>query len=537
MIVKEITRIPRAENPEQVGVSSAEFCALLDDLKESGIDNHSVMVIRHDKVAAESYTDPYKADTPHAMYSVSKTITATAVGLAIDEGYFSLDTHVMDFFPDYEPKVADARLNEMKIRHLLTMTSGKNPSWITDKTKPDWIKTFFNAPWISRPGEAFLYVNDNIYMLCVILNRATGLSVTEFLEPRLYQPLGIKTPFWETDHNGVECGAWGICLSTEDLAKIMLCYKNGGKFEGKQILPENWVKEASAIQTMNDYGSKPCTSSGYGFCLWHNGLERGYRADGMFSQFGIVMPKYDAVIVMTDGEVDEQKTRDCLWRHIPNIFIDEADERTVPEEEFDEKIARAEPVQSASMHTEMEKKINGRTIRFKKNLLLNIAGFPMSVLPFAATYMMKIHCGNIDKVVFNFDESECIMEWSEGKYRNKIVCGMDGHYRYNHISLAEVPFTVCCSAEWKDGETLEVWIRPLQSVACRHLNFRFKGNYVRMKPSTVASLERMACNLAEALPSVMPNKALAKVGAVLMHKLWPVMEPTHRGILLPKSKK
>lgn len=538
MIVKEITRIPRAENPEQVGVSSAEFCALLDDLKESGIDNHSVMVIRHDKVAAESYTDPYKADTPHAMYSVSKTITATAVGLAIDEGYFSLDTHVMDFFPDYEPKTPDERLNEMKIRHLVSMTSGKNPSWLTDKTKPDWIKTFFNAPWKDRPGEAFFYVNDNIYMLCVIIKRATGLSVTEFLEPRLYQPLGIKTPFWETDHHGVECGAWGICLSTEDLAKIMLCYKNGGKFEGKQILPENWVKEATSIQIDNsEYSKAGDASSGYGFCLWQNSLKGSFRADGMFSQFGIVIPEYDAVLVLTDGEVDEQKTRNCLWRHVPKMFIEESDERTMDKDEYDTKIVRSEERQQVSMRTDMEKKIDGRTIRFRKNLLLNIIGFPMSVLPFAATYMMRIHCGNIDKVVFNFEESECIMEWSEGKYRNTVVCGMDGHYRYGKISLAEVEFTVCCSAEWKDGETLEVWIRPLQSIACRHLNFNFKGNYVKMKPSTVSSLEAMATNLANGVFEIVANKTIAKIAGAAMRKAWPILEPAHRGILLPKSKK
>lgn len=534
---KEIKRIPRANSAEEVGVSSAEFCSFLDDLKNSGIDNHTLMVIRHGKVAAESYSDPYTVDTPHAMYSVSKTITATAVGFAMNEGYFTPETSVMDFFPDYKPKRPDPRLNELKICHLLSMTSGKNPSWLKDTRRHDWVKMFFDAPWVSRPGEKFLYVNDNIYLLCVIIKRATGMTVTEFLTPRLYEPLGMNVPSWETDHNGIECGAWGICLTTEDLAKIMLCYENGGKFEGKQVLPESWVNEATSIQVNNSYnGSEADINSGYGFCLWQNSVHGSYRADGMFSQFGIVLPEYDAIVIVTDGEVNETKARNCVWRHVPKIFIAEGSPATETEEEFKQKTTRSEEIQQVTVRSTLERKIDGKVIRFRKNILLNLIGFPMSVLPFAATYMMKIHSGNIDKVTFRFGEDECVMEWSENKDRNSVVCGMDGRYRYDKIRLAEVDFTVCSTASWKDSETLEVWIRPLQSVARRSLKFNFIGSYVRMKPSTSASLKDMAYSLADSLDEIIPNKIIAKIGSVFMHKAWPLLEPTHRGILLPPKK-
>lgn len=537
MNVQKNNRIPRADSAEEVGVSSAEFCNFLDDLKNSGIDNHSLMIIRRGKVAAESYSDPYTADTPHAMYSVSKTITATAVGFAMDEGFFSPDTPVMDFFPDYRPKKPDARLDELKIRHLLSMTSGKNPSWLKDTRKPDWVKMFFNAPWVSRPGEKFLYVNDNIYMLCVIIKRATGMTVTEFLTPRLYEPLGMKIPSWETDHHGIECGAWGICLSTEDLAKIMLCYENGGKFNGKQVLPEKWVQEATAVQVNNSYnGSEADINSGYGFCLWQNSVKGSYRADGMFSQFGIVLPEYDAIVIVTDGEVNEQKARDCVWRHIPKIFIEEGSELTEPKDEYDKKIHRFEDVQQVSIRSATERKIDGRVIKLQKSILLNLIGFPMSVLPFAATYMMKIHIGNIDNVSFRFGENECTMEWTEQKDRNSVVCGMDGHYRYGKIRLAEVDFTVCCSAAWKNEDTLEVWIRPLESVARRSLAFTFNGCFVKMKPSSVASIKDMAYGLADSVADVVPNKIIAGIAASFMRKAWPLLEPVHRGILLPGKK-
>ena len=125
------------------------------------------------------------------MYSVSKSFTSTAIGFAVEEGLLSLDAKVIDFFPEYRPAQPDEKLEKMTVRHLLTMTSGKNPSLLLDKTKDRWIKDFFNAPWISEPGEMFLYVSENIYMLCAILVRVTGISVTEFLTPRLYEPLGM----------------------------------------------------------------------------------------------------------------------------------------------------------------------------------------------------------------------------------------------------------------------------------------------------------------------------------------------------------
>lgn len=165
MRVLEREYLPRSASPEEAGVSSVAVAAFMEDMKKSGIENHSFLILRHGKVAAECFFAPFTRDTPHAMYSVSKSFTSTAIGFAVEEGLLSLDAKVIDFFPEYRPAQPDEKLEKMTVRHLLTMTSGKNPSLLLDKTKDRWIKDFFNAPWISEPGEMFLYVSENIYML------------------------------------------------------------------------------------------------------------------------------------------------------------------------------------------------------------------------------------------------------------------------------------------------------------------------------------------------------------------------------------
>ena len=192
----------------------------------------------------------------------------------------------------------------------------------------------------------------------------------------------------------------------------------------------------------------------------------------MFSQFGIVFKDYDAQLVVNCAEVSEQKTRDCIWRHFPGAFLEEGETVDAPTVNLKAMCDEAAlPMQLASFHSELEKCIEGKTIRMRKKILINLIGFPVSVLPFAATYMTKDRAGNIDRIRLHFAEDECTMDWVEGDEENSVVCGMDGHYRYGQIRLGQIDYTVCCTAAWKDDETLDIWIRPLQTIAVRKLNF------------------------------------------------------------------
>ena len=522
--------IPRANSPKEVGVSSKIVKAFLDDALEKGYEYHSLMVIRHGKVAVEWYNEPYNKDTPQAVYSVSKSFTSTAIGFAINEGLISLDTRLVDIFPDYPPKKPAEKFERLTVHNLLRMSSGKQPSFLTDKSKVDWIEDYINSPWVFEPGEKFLYINENIFMLSAIINRVTGMTMREYLTPRLFEPLGIDFPFWETDRNGIEAGGWGLYLKTEDIAKLTLCYVQKGMYNGVQVIPAEWAELATARQIENSQ-NRPGTdaSYGYGYCFWKNSIdETSFRADGMFSQFGIGIPEYDAVVTVTSAVTDETGCLEYLFNYFPKAFreTDENEEQIVN--------TMVEPLFSSD-RPELEKVITDRYIKFRKNLLLNLTGFPVSVLPMAVVYMLTDKPGNIDMVKFDFKDKECSMTWSEGLETNTIILGLDGHYRYSKITLGNIDFTVCANAIWLDNESLLVTIRPIQTVAKRNLIFEFKPkDKVIMIPSSSPSGAEILNNLGGFFEQMIPNKTILNLFNKLMKVAAIVMEPKHHGKFIEK---
>lgn len=530
---QEQYRIPRASSPEEVGVSSKMTEAFIKEVEESGLELHSLMVLRHGKVAAEWYNAPYGSDTPNAMYSVSKSFTSAAIGFAVHEGILSLDDKVVDFFPEYPPRRPHPNFDLMTIRTLITMTSGKQTNILNDRTKMDWVESFINSPWAFTPGEKFLYVNENIFMLCACLCKRTGISVTEFLTPRLFEPLGIEVPFWETNNAGVEAGGWGLYIKTEDLAKYMLCLQNGGEYMGRQVLPKEWVEQATSNQlNCQQPGHDKDGTHGYGFCFWMNDTEpASYRADGMFSQFGINFPSLDASVITTAAVANEPELREHIWNYFPAAFLDE-EAKKEPVVIKNGVLESFEP----SKRSPREAEIANRTIHFRKKLILNIAGYPASVLPLSVTFMLSAKTGNIDNVSFAFGDKECTFNWSEGRESNTVLCGMDGRYRYDTMRLAGMNFKVCCHAKWSDDDTLEVHIRPIETIAKRKLRFSFgkTNNKVLMQMYSTPTMDQMLKFFQSMLPELIPSKWLSDI-AVCAAKHVPgewvrwLLEPNHHG--------
>lgn len=522
--------ILRAKSPQSAGVSAKVVNEFFKNAEEKGLDYHSLMVIRNGKVAVEWYNEPFDKNTTHSMYSVSKSFTATAVGFAVSEGLISLDDKLLDFFPEYAPENPDGRFEKLTVHNLLRMSSGKQPSFLSDKGKVDWIEDYINSPWVFEPGEKFLYINENIFMLSAIVNKVTGMSMREYLRPRLFESLGIDFPFWETDRNGIEAGGWGLYLKTEDLAKFMLCYLKGGKYKGEQVIPAEWVRLASSKQIDNEY-NRPGTDSsyGYGYCFWldHFG---GYRADGMFSQFGIAFPQHNAVVVVNSSITEEQAGLDGIFEFFPRAF-EEADEDT----ELETNVA-VPPV--LSVHPAKEQEIQDRYIKFRKKILLNLVGFQVSVLPLAVTYMMSDKAGNIDMVKFDFNGEECTFRWSEGNEHNKIMLGMDGHYRYSTMTLGQIEFKVCSNASWIDDETLLVSIRPIQTVGKRNMVFNFRANdKVVMTPSSTPYVGDILATLGGFFDQMIPIKPVCEVFKKVVQLLPPLVEPKHYGKFIEGIKK
>lgn len=522
------TDLEYAAFPEQVGVDSKTLHAYLDDVLEQGFEAHSILVLRHGKVAYAHWRAPYAPDIPHTMYSVSKSITATAIGLAAEEGILTLDTKVLDVFPEHRPKKPDPWLEEMTVRHLVSMTAGKDVSIFANKAAGDWVGQFFASKWEFEPGKGWKYINENIYMLSAIIHKLTGSGLLAFLQPRLFQPLGITRPlFWETDEKGIEAGGWGLYLTTEELAKIVLCYQQMGKYAGNQIVPEAWVREATAWQADNSRNQDIDSCAGYGYCFWRNALPNSYRFDGMFSQYGFVFEDYDAALVLTNCEMDQVVVRECVARHFPKVFI--AENETPLQDGCTDLALPALPDLAAKPHSTVEQTIEGREIHFRRNRIVNIVRNPMSVLTLAALYMSADKAGNIDKLSFRFQKDACEMRWSEGKETNSVLCGMDGTQRRSPICVGGLHFTAACSAAWADENTLDVWVRPLESVCERRMRFCFSGNKVTMHPSSMPTTKSSMDYLAGGIGSFFKNPLIVKILGFGMRLLPLIVEPTHRG--------
>ena len=324
------------------GKASAEmdaaFAAYLQAVADSAEDLHSVMVLQHGKVLEEHFFVP---DTAHVLHSVSKTFTATAVGFAITEGLLSLDDRIVDLFPESVPENPSDTLRRMTVRHLLTMNSGHatDPTSATRRKDADWVGAFLSWPVVYEPGTCYCYNSLGTYVLSAAVQKVTGQKVVDYLDTRLWQPLGIEKPVWQESPAGVNTGGWGLYLRTEDLARMGLCLLNGGKFAGKQVIPASWVAEMSAKQVpsvnagINERQMKafqadpespfrlnfePATNDwvqGYGYQMWRC-RHGAFRADGANGQYIIVLPDKDAVIVTTADIRNMQQELNLIWDNL-----------------------------------------------------------------------------------------------------------------------------------------------------------------------------------------------------------------------------
>lgn len=313
--------LPRS-TPEAQGVSSAVIREFIETANKDVDSMHSFMLVRHGHVVAEAWWDPESADKPHVLWSLSKSFTSTAVGLAIAEGKLSLDDHVLKFFPDDAPPEPSENLKAMQVRHLLSMSCGHKDEPKLNSQTP-WVKTFLAHPVPHKPGTHFRYNTPGTYMLSAIVQKVTGKTVLEYLKPRLFDPLGIRDPRWDKSPQGISIGGYGLFVRTEDIAKFGQLYLQQGKWSGKQLVPADWIKQASSKQVSN--GSKPNSdwNQGYGYQFWRC-RHGAFRGDGKDGQFCIVLPEQDAVIAITAKTRNMQAELNVVWDKLLPAFHDQA---------------------------------------------------------------------------------------------------------------------------------------------------------------------------------------------------------------------
>ncbi|WP_205864607.1 serine hydrolase domain-containing protein [Planctomonas sp. JC2975] len=318
----------RTSTAEAEGVDPAGIRALIDAYDaDPAIDPHALIVVRHGAVVASAQWAPYATTRPQLVYSLSKSFTSTAAGFAAAEGLLDLDTSAVDYFPEYADSVAPES-RRILVRHLASMATGHLQDMIVsfwqDREHP--IRQFFATPPEREPGTVFTYNQLATYTLGVIVQRRSGQRLTDYLQTRLFEPLGIPPLGWQQQPADVELGFSGLFAPPEAIAKLGRLYLDGGVWDGERLLPEWWVKEATSLQVANATPGDPLApesdwAQGYGFQFWMS--RHGFRGDGAFGQFCLVLPEQDAVVAITAQVHDMQQELNLVWEHLLPAFHDE----------------------------------------------------------------------------------------------------------------------------------------------------------------------------------------------------------------------
>lgn len=458
--------------PEQVGVKSSAITAFINEINENNLGLQSFTVVRHDKVCAQGFFKPYNKDIPHVLYSMSKSVTSTAVGFAVSEGLINLNDRVVKFFPEY--LMSERPFNRMiTVRMLLTMHSDKLITVLDEKGGTDWVQNFFNAPFLLPPNTKFNYISENTTMLSAIITKVTGMSVIDYLYPRIFEPLGIEKPFWESDGKGNNAGGWGLYMKSEDLAKFFLPYIHGGKWkDGTQIIPEIWVKEATRKQVDSVSDGYIDNMMGYGYQFWRNPVPNSYRADGLFGQRCFMFPEYDALVVLNCGEAEDYKVMKIFWKYFPECFgYGELPENKAEYQQMLDTIdnCSVEDLPKSERNRELEEKISGRLITCKTSEFV-------SVVSITITQMWFKKPGEISEMKLTFDDEKLTFYWKEKEYENTIDVGLNGEYGISKMTLGDVTYHAYSKAAWKEDGTLDLWIRPIETSHVRKFNFRFNDD-------------------------------------------------------------
>jgi CubicO group peptidase (beta-lactamase class C family) len=335
--------LPRS-TPADEGVDPAAILGFLDDLDERpDIEMHSLMVLRHGRVVAEGWWAPYTAGRPQLLYSLSKSFTSTAAAFAQAEGLLDLDDTVVSHFQEFAADITDPRSRSMRVRHVASMASGHTQETLREALERDPeepVRGFLLIPPDRDPGTVFAYNQPCTYTLGSIVQRNAGMPLTRYLRPRLLDPLGIGPVGWHTFPPGREQGFSGLHARTEDIAKLGLLYLQQGQWEGTQLIPKEWVAEATSMQVSHLEDASSDWQQGYGYQFWMS--RHGYRGDGAFGQFCVILPEQDTVIATTAYTLDMQGMLDAMWSHLlPGIGTASGDAASA-HEQLRARLARLE---------------------------------------------------------------------------------------------------------------------------------------------------------------------------------------------------
>ncbi len=455
------SQLPYA-TPETQGIASSAILAFVEAAERQLESLHSFMLLRHGQVLAEGWWAPYEAERLHMLFSLSKSFTSSAIGLAVAEGRLSVDDRVLSFFPEDAPANPSAHLVAMRVHDLLSMSTGHaqdTTPYLRQQPDRNWAKAFFARPVEHTPGTHFVYNSGATYMLSAIVQQLTGATLLEYLRPRLLTPLGIEQATWETCPRGINTGGWGLKIRTSDIARFGQMYLQKGVWQGTRILPEAWVEAASKAQVSNPNEPNIDWRQGYGYQFWrcrHN----AYRGDGAFGQYCVIMPDQDAVLAITSGLGNMQPPLDLVWELLlPAMQPTPLPEDPAAHAALKQKLAHlALAPQQGRKTSPLAAEVSGRTYVFDANdqgvkttsLDFDAAGCTLTVKDTTGTHELRATSG----------------EWLKGS--TTLIDGMpqpiaasgawtsDDTYVIR-LSFYETPFIPTITYRFSAGELAVVW--------------------------------------------------------------------------------
>jgi len=458
----EPTPFPRSA-PEAQGIRSSAVLAFLDAVERDVRDLHSIILLRRGTVVAEGYWGPYGPTYPHMLFSLSKSFTSTAIGLLVAERRLSIDESVLRYFPEEAPAEPGDHLRAMRVRHLLTMTTGHDadPTALIRQSGQSWASTFLTQPVEHAPGTHFVYNSVATYMLSAIAQRITGQRLLHYLGPRLFAPLGIAHPTWETSPEGIDAGGWGLSITTTDIARFGQLYLQRGAWQGSRLLPEAWVAEATARQVPNGPSANPDWEQGYGYQFWR--CRHGtYRGDGAFGQFCVVMPDHEAVLAVTAGLMNMQAVLDLTWEHLqPSMGSAPLPDNPATQAALADRLATL--------------------------CLVPASGQPESpdaIVLSGREFVLEENVDRIDALAFAFAADGCTLTIRNDRGEQRIPCGY-GRWVRGECSVfggregtveGAAPAKVAASGAWSDDRTYVVELCWYETPFRRRLTCRFEGD-------------------------------------------------------------
>jgi CubicO group peptidase (beta-lactamase class C family) len=507
-------KLPRS-TPETEGVSSKGIIDFLNAIDTGKIEIHSFIFMRHGKIISEGWWNPYGPEYKHIMYSASKTFAATGIGLAIAEKKLNLSDKVVSFFPASIPDTLNDYMKMMTVKDLLTMSTGQDAEPRRGQND-DWIKSFLAKAPTFQPGTVFKYNNTASFMLSAIVQQVTGETLFDYLQPRILRPLGIRGIDWDLNPQGINLGMIGLRLRTEDMAKFGQLLLQQGEWNDKQLIPKEWIKEATGFKIKSLGGNDKIApeindwKQGYCYQMWRC-RNNGVRLDGMAGQFVILLPDKDAVVVLTANSSDTQKELDLVWEYLlPAI----KDSKSIPADnamntELQKMVAslsvKTSPVKS--VESSFATRVSGKSVEFQTNNFgIQALGFKFSenicllaIKRDNITYYIK---SGLDKWI----RSETSLSSMFAAPRTSVSKSIDANY-----SIIQPVIRLAASYLWTDNNTLEVTARFIEeSLATEGLICKFteEGGVISV------SLERKSTRgsglgpRAQATPIVLKGKII-----------------------------